>query len=189
MTAMKKDAVTAPRYLEDLKEALYRKNAVRIVYTSGKGERTERTVEPIGLSFESFRWHLFAFCRLRNDTRFFRLDRIEDMKILEDEVPERDLPPFQERMVELIRSRPMNDVILRFRSEKDMEMIKRRCFYGVTGERKADGCREISLRMENLDILASWLIPLGNRVDVLHPPELKDRMAGLSRELYDHYCK
>jgi predicted DNA-binding transcriptional regulator YafY len=91
--------------------------------------------------------------------------------------------------VELIRGRPMNDMILRFREEADAEMIKRRCFYGVTGEREVDGSREISLRMENLDILASWLIPLGNRVDILHPPELKELMAGLSRELYDHYCK
>jgi predicted DNA-binding transcriptional regulator YafY len=161
---------------------------VKITYVSGKGERTERIVEPLGLSFESFRWHLFAFCRLRQDTRFFRLDRMVDVEILDDEIPDRDLPPFQERMVDLIRSRPMNDVILKFSGRSDHDRIKRRCFYGITGERSADNGWEMSLKMENLDVLAEWLLPLGSRVSILHPPELVDTMASLSRELYEHYC-
>jgi predicted DNA-binding transcriptional regulator YafY len=41
-----------------------------------RGSRTARVVEPLGLVRFSDRWHLAAYCRLREDLRVFRADRI-----------------------------------------------------------------------------------------------------------------
>lgn len=41
-----------------------------------RGERTKRTIEPLGLVRFTDQWHLAAYCRLREDLRVFRADRI-----------------------------------------------------------------------------------------------------------------
>jgi predicted DNA-binding transcriptional regulator YafY len=42
----------------------------------GRVEATEREIEPLGLVFYLERWHLIAWCRLRQDYRDFCADRI-----------------------------------------------------------------------------------------------------------------
>lgn len=41
-----------------------------------RGEKTSRTIEPLGLVRFGEHWHLAAYCRLREDLRVFRADRI-----------------------------------------------------------------------------------------------------------------
>ncbi|MGZ3423711.1 MAG: helix-turn-helix transcriptional regulator [Polyangiales bacterium] len=44
-----------------------------------RGSRTARVVEPLGLVRFTDRWHLAAYCRLREDLRVFRADRIASL--------------------------------------------------------------------------------------------------------------
>jgi predicted DNA-binding transcriptional regulator YafY len=45
-----------------------------------RGERTSRTIEPLGLVRFGDQWHLAAYCRLREDLRVFRADRINTLQ-------------------------------------------------------------------------------------------------------------
>lgn len=51
--------------------------AVAITYRGADAEVTNRVVEPIILAWGHRRWYLVAHCRLRDDIRWFRLDRVE----------------------------------------------------------------------------------------------------------------
>lgn len=71
---------------QTLEEALARDRPAEIVYhTAGRGERTVRVVEPMRLETLHSTDYLIAYCRLRQDERVFRLDRIERATIVEDE--------------------------------------------------------------------------------------------------------
>ena len=54
-------------------------------YQSDSGERTERTVDPHGLMQYEGRWFLAAWCLLRNDFRLFRVDRIGEAELLQEQ--------------------------------------------------------------------------------------------------------
>lgn len=56
-----------------LAHAIEQRTPVRIGYVSSSGGRTERVIEPIALFFDA----LQAWCRLREDERVFRLDRVQ----------------------------------------------------------------------------------------------------------------
>jgi predicted DNA-binding transcriptional regulator YafY len=176
-----------PESVETLKDAISDGNAVRIKYISGKDEKTDRIIEPLGLTFESFRWHLFAYCRLRDDTRFFRLDRMEEVEVLDDTIENRELPPMQQRMVDLIRSRPMEEVILRFDHSSDHQRFRRKCSYGLTCERTTENGVEFCLKMSSFETLSRWLLPYGRHVTIIHPPAMKRLMHDLTEELYKHH--
>ncbi|NQX81849.1 MAG: YafY family transcriptional regulator [Flavobacteriaceae bacterium] len=67
--------------LSDLQNALTNYNLVKIEYVNKEGAATKRLIEPFAiLSGEN--WYLIAWCRLREEFRFFRLDRIQKAEIL-----------------------------------------------------------------------------------------------------------
>lgn len=70
-------------FLSLLQYALTHFQLVRMNYSDVTGNRTERTVEPFSLLSTRGNWLLVAFCRLRGDFRYFRLDRIFDMEVLQ----------------------------------------------------------------------------------------------------------
>ncbi len=53
------------------------------VYRNSKGEKIERTVEPMTLIFKGYCWFLFSYCRIRRDFRIFRLSRMRNIRLLD----------------------------------------------------------------------------------------------------------
>lgn len=47
-----------------------------IEYMSGQDAATERMIEPYGVVYREGRWYAIGYCRLREDMRVFRLDRV-----------------------------------------------------------------------------------------------------------------
>jgi len=63
----------------------------RIGYRDREGVVTSRTVEPLGCVGTETHWYLIAWCRLRNEVRAFRLDRIESLAPTAEVAPPRAL--------------------------------------------------------------------------------------------------
>lgn len=71
-------------YLSLLQNAISEKSTIALNYKNAKDETSKRTVEPIGLIFYAFSWHLIAWCHLRNQYRDFNLTRIICLKNLNE---------------------------------------------------------------------------------------------------------
>jgi predicted DNA-binding transcriptional regulator YafY len=70
--------------LSDLLFALTNFCVTGIEYTNEANKITSRLVEPFAILNTKENWLLVAWCRLRNEFRYFRLDRINQMEILTD---------------------------------------------------------------------------------------------------------
>jgi predicted DNA-binding transcriptional regulator YafY len=68
--------------LSTLQLALTNFNLVEITYTDETGNITNRIIEPFAILSTQENWLLLAWCRLRTEFRFFRLDRIKKFKVL-----------------------------------------------------------------------------------------------------------
>jgi predicted DNA-binding transcriptional regulator YafY len=73
--------------LAKLRSAIRRCRKVRFGYRDEKGSGTCRTVRPLTLWFEGPVWLAGAWCELRDDFRFFRLDRMQDVEFLDETFP------------------------------------------------------------------------------------------------------
>jgi predicted DNA-binding transcriptional regulator YafY len=68
---------SAPRALMSvLEQALFDQVTVNLSYTDAQGRSTRREVEPMIFALTDGRWLLVAWCRLRDDVRWFDLSRI-----------------------------------------------------------------------------------------------------------------
>ena len=67
--------------LQPILKSVDKRKVLSIKYHSNyKQEETDRFVEPMGIFFADQQWHLIAWCRMRNDYRDFRLDRVIEIK-------------------------------------------------------------------------------------------------------------
>jgi predicted DNA-binding transcriptional regulator YafY len=70
--------------LSALQNALTNFYLIKLDYINADSKKSKRTVEPFALINTVESWLLVAYCRLRKEFRFFRLDRIEKLEILSD---------------------------------------------------------------------------------------------------------
>jgi predicted DNA-binding transcriptional regulator YafY len=96
---------SAPRrVMSVLEEALIDQVTVNLTYTDAQGRSTRREVEPMIFALTRGRWLLVAWCRLRDDIRWFDLSRIRDATATRrpctgHDVSEIGTPPEQARPV------------------------------------------------------------------------------------------
>lgn len=69
---------------ESLKSAILNRKTVQFIYSSGKGESSQRKVCPLKLGFKAQSWYLYGYCKERKDYRFFKLRRIKNLQGLEE---------------------------------------------------------------------------------------------------------
>jgi predicted DNA-binding transcriptional regulator YafY len=70
-------------YLSALQSAITSSHILELDYQNKEGLASKRQVEPIGLVFYAFSWHLIAWCHLRQEYRDFRVTRIQAMRCLD----------------------------------------------------------------------------------------------------------
>lgn len=70
--------------LSELQFALTNFNVTSIEYANEANKATSRLIEPFALLSTQENWLLVAWCRLRNEFRYFRIDRIKKMEILSE---------------------------------------------------------------------------------------------------------
>jgi predicted DNA-binding transcriptional regulator YafY len=75
-----------------LEEALLRSQVVEIGYEDRHGQASDRVVEPMALVGSETGWYLVGHCRLRDDTRVFRLDRVSAARLTGEPAPDRPVP-------------------------------------------------------------------------------------------------
>ena len=83
-------AAAAPRVVE---QAIVERRVLRLRYADRHGIESQRDVEPIAVVGVPPNWYLSAWCRLRDDVRAFRFDRITGATLTRETAPERVLPP------------------------------------------------------------------------------------------------
>jgi predicted DNA-binding transcriptional regulator YafY len=69
-------------YLSVLQSAISAKHIICLHYKNNKEETSERNIEPIGLIFYAFSWHVIGWCHLRASYRDFKVERITRVRNL-----------------------------------------------------------------------------------------------------------
>lgn len=70
-------------FIPTIQKAIIQKQLLEIEYKNKKEETSQRKLEPIGLVFYAFSWHLIGWCHTREDYRDFKLNRILALKAVD----------------------------------------------------------------------------------------------------------
>lgn len=154
---------------------------VALDYRAGyQGAPTQREVEPIGIYFGQY-WHLVAFCRLRQEFRDFRLDRIADLQVRPAHFAPRP-DTLHTYWAARAAQRQGQPVVVRFAPEALPHVHENKHHFGWAEEEPTPaGGLQITFRVGCLDALARWLLLFAGQAVVVAPPELRQRARELAQ--------
>lgn len=154
-------------------------------YVPARDEVTDREVDPIRLLVVDGRTYLEGWCRLAEDVRLFRLDRIEVAEPLEAaaEVP---LEAHARDLADALFQPGPDDpqVVLDLTAAARWVADTVPC---ETAEERPDGSLRVTLRAGDLGWLVRLLLRLGGAATVVEPPGLASRVeetAAAARAAY-----
>jgi predicted DNA-binding transcriptional regulator YafY len=90
-----------------LEQAVLEREVVVLDYADRAGESTRREVEPIGFMASDRNWYLVAWCRMRQDGRSFRTDRIRGVELTGQIAAERPFEASSDHLEGLLRKPPI----------------------------------------------------------------------------------
>lgn len=171
-----KEATTAA-----VRMALERGRALQVVYyTAGRDAVSRRTIDPMRLLIVEGRGYLEAWCRRAEAVRLFRLDRVEDVAVLDEPaVPPPDAEP-TDVSAGLFRPAPehRSAVLL---LEPEARWVAE--YYPVDDVVEVDGDRaRVLLRYADPAWLVRLVLGLGGGARVLEPQEVAEAVGRRARE-------
>ncbi|WP_461466679.1 helix-turn-helix transcriptional regulator [Parvimonas micra] len=160
----------------DIKSAIINKNIISFKYFSSNEKETSREVKPIRLLFKGWDWYVYTFCLLRNEFRYFKLSRIRDLKILDENFED----SYED--VVLIKKMEYKDTV-HVKLKFDRKVAFR--VYDEMGYIKEDenGNLYAEIELPNDYNLYNYIFSFGESVEVLEPIEIRNNIRDMINKM------
>ncbi|MEL6404376.1 MAG: YafY family protein [Chloroflexota bacterium] len=168
-------------FVVKLSSAIHEKQSVHLSYRSWQGKQTERAVDPYALVYNEGYWYMVGYCHLRDDLRTFRLDRIHEVIALADKFEQvSDINPLEHVLKSIALSPNVYSVeIILYTSLQEAKSV-----FSLTDGILEEVQDRVILRRNTAELewLAYTLLYAPFRVQVNHPPELRQKLVDLSKK-------
>ncbi|HDQ45826.1 MAG TPA: YafY family transcriptional regulator [bacterium] len=157
--------------LKTVHQAVVEGRLLRFTYSNNKGEKTVRCAEPMTLIFKGYAWYLFAFCRLREDYRLFRLSRMDHPEMLDASFEKKD-KAWEDAFDPDPSGVTMAHLKLRF---SPAVRVRVEDYFEPDQIRTApDGSLYVEVCFPEDQWIYSFLLGYGEHVEVLEPPHIRE---------------
>ena len=173
----------APK-IEVIQDAIENRNHLKFKYYAPSGE-SKRTIEPYYIIYKWTSWYVYGWCLKRKDFRLFKLNRMDKVVRTEETFVCRNVPQ-PELTAEPAYPR---EIVLKALFAPDMKWRLVEEFGPDCYEVAKDGRLLLVENYFDLDNMVMWLLTFGDKVEVLEPPEARDRLrtiADAMSKMYEH---
>ncbi len=165
-----------------IQDAIENRQLLKFKYFAPSGE-SARTIEPYYIVFKWTSWYVYGWCLKRKDYRLFKLNRMDNVKITDKTFECRSVP-LPDMSAELLYPR---NIRIKALFEPDMkwrlvEEFGTKC-YSETKDGKLLFIEDYS----DMDNLVSWMLTFGDKVEVLEPVEVRERLKEMADNMIKMY--
>lgn len=167
-----------------IKTAILRRYIVSFDYINAFGDITNRAIEPMKLLYKGHAWYLHGYCRLKSDFRIFRISRIKNLVINNEEFLRR-----KEQNVQSLeyKDTTTNNVTLKLR-------FKPKALYRIYDDfdeeaivKNEDNTYDVTVTFPEDEWVYGYILSFGNYVKVLEPQYIKDIITTRMKEAIEAY--
>lgn len=169
------------KWMSVMRTGIEEERIVSLRYLDVMGRESARKVEPYAMILWLQTWYLYAYCRLREGWRMFRMSRIRDATL------ERER--FLARPVDL-KSKPWEKesggapIRLSLRFSPQVRVLAED-FFGPDGlMTEEDGWARVDANFPETEWLYRFLLGFGKGVQVLGPESVRAKYAGIVAEMH-----
>ncbi|MBN2007737.1 YafY family transcriptional regulator [candidate division KSB1 bacterium] len=172
--------------LQIVQQATTRSRLLEFEYRNSRGETVTRIVEPLTLLFKGYAWYLYAFCRLKNDYRLFRLSRMKDPKMLEQEFIRKE-KSYQEFGTFEPDTNKWTRLVLKF--SPNVRFRVEDYFEDESIEIQPNGDLIVTITTPEDDWVYSLILGYCEHVEVLEPDHVRDIIKQKAYKIFSHYSQ
>lgn len=175
--------------LERIEQTIDKSQVMSFDYVRYDGQTNRRVVEPINLVYKSYHWYLYAYCRLREDTRLFRLSRIRQIEYLDETYDKTNRSCLDKEKLEEF----FNDL------SKQINMISVELHFDYCAKAKVydsflekdmietSECLIVKKSMPDEEWLVEMLLGFGENVKVISPNSLQEKIIQKATNILKQY--
>jgi predicted DNA-binding transcriptional regulator YafY len=158
-----------------IEDAITAWKCLALKYDSIQSGLTERVVEPYFIVFRGRAFYFVAYCRLRKEFRTFRIDRVLEVKVLNETFTKRDdINPekYFAGSWEVFSGDPV-EVVVKFRGTAARVVELGKHHPEETVERIGENEVLYKVVTRGIEEIQRWLLGFGTEVEVIAPPQLR----------------
>jgi CRISPR-associated protein (TIGR03985 family) len=159
--------------LQVILKSISEKSVISIDYFANHSqEKTKRSVEPVGIFYMNNYWYLIAYCRLRNDYRNFRIDRMSG--ILQTNLFfEKQHPTLKSFLKEISKEKELHTIVIRVNKEIIKYLGNQKFYNGFISQKELADAIEMTFLTCSIEGFARWYIMFGDKAEIVRPDNLK----------------
>lgn len=170
-------------HLQKILKAIATGTVIEINYTSiEKQESLLRKAEPIGIYYHGSHWYLVAFCRLRNDYRNFRTDKINTLNLTNEKITQIH-PPLQTFIDKLSAQRKVQKVVIDVEKDVIKYFGEQKYYNGFVKEEERGTHVRMTFLSGSLTGFARWFMVFGDKAAIVEPLELNHVVAEIAENI------
>ncbi len=174
--------------IHTLRQCIIERRCVRLTYRGiARQEETGRVVEPYGLAFQWGQWYLAGFCRLRQDMRTFRVDRIQQIEPLTEKFTMPSDFDAREYLQRAMQYETPHRIAVRLDARVAQSVREWDSNWLEIAEDGDDGSIVVRFGTTNLDWAVGWVLSYGAAAKALEPPKLVERVRKAAEGTLQRY--
>lgn len=169
--------------IEQIKVAIKSLRKISFLYHSERGDGV-RILEPYKIVFKWSAWYVFGFCLERNEYRLFKLNRLSDLKVINESFVKRVVPT---ELLEFNNYFNSTNYILKalFEPSEKYRLIDE---YGTDCySENSDGQLSFERDFVSYNNMREWVFSFGDKVTVLAPDKLRDDIVLNAKNILDKH--
>ena len=169
--------------LLNLSEAIGQQQRLDMTYLSLRNEVTRRKVEPYGIVGWEGHWYLVGYCCLRQDHRTFRLDRIQEVRVLAESFVKAEDFDCQAYMIEQHAKKASASWQIEVEFQAALFTVQQKIptSYGSLTDTPTGVL--FQSQYDDIDGMARYLMMLNLPFIVHQPPELREALLRLAEQM------
>lgn len=164
-----------------IRSAILDKRVISFSYANAKGKQTSREVEPLKLCFKSSAWYLYGYCKSRCDFRFFKLRRIRELCVSDQNFqrksPNQIFSNKNEYQGEYVRLKLKLSEQVAYRVYDEFDIY----------EQQEDGSFIVEINYPKGEWILYYIASFGSQCEVLEPENVRNNVKAELKNSLKHY--
>ncbi len=183
------DRINDEDYYAIIEDGVSNWQCLEIEYESINSGRSVRIVEPYFIIFKGKAFYFVAWCRKRDEFRTFRVDRVKNIKLLDEKfIRKSGINPetYFEDSWQVYSGRPV-EIVIEFNGKAANIILSSTHHSNELVEKTDEGKVIYRITTLGFEEIQRWILGFGDEAEVIEPIELREALAEIGGDFVKKY--
>lgn len=165
-----------------VKSSVINKTQIKFDYIGSYGQHTNRTINPLKMVFKSYGWYIYGYCLIKNDYRFFKLTRMQNVISTSIEFNTENYAINTKVKMDVPE---LKEIKMLFKPESAYRIYDE--FSHGNIQKQTDGNLLVTLNIPDDNWIVGYILSFGDSAKIISPESIKEKVKSTIKALNEMY--